>query len=73
MRTDYKPNESIYTIVINNLALAKDFDGIEQVMKKIKVQKSSNLPDGFFYNVFKIYDYLTGHMKKIGGNPFRYV
>lgn len=60
-------------MVINNLALAKDFDGIEQVMKKIKVEKSSNLPDGFFYNVFKIYGYLIGYMKKIGGNPFRYV
>ncbi|KAL4580484.1 hypothetical protein LXL04_016679 [Taraxacum kok-saghyz] len=63
-RKDYKPNEALYTSVINNLSEAKNFDGIEEVMKRIKVEKSCRLSDGFFYNVIRIYGLRAGRINR---------
>ncbi|XAR68207.1 hypothetical protein NMG60_11003258 [Bertholletia excelsa] len=61
-RKDYRPNEALYTVVINKLALAKNFDGIEDVMKRIKFESSCRLSEDFFYNVIKIYGNVAGRV-----------
>lgn len=63
-RKDYKPNEALYTTVINKLAQAKNFDGIEEVMKRIKGETSYRLTDDFFYNVIKIYGNVAGRINR---------
>ncbi|XP_017257737.1 pentatricopeptide repeat-containing protein At3g14580, mitochondrial isoform X1 [Daucus carota subsp. sativus] len=63
-RKDYKPNQLFYTTVINNLAAAKNFDGVEEVMKRIKVEKRCRLDDDFFYNVIKIYGHFAGRINR---------
>ncbi|KDP43721.1 hypothetical protein JCGZ_22348 [Jatropha curcas] len=63
-RKDYKPNEAIFTVVINQLACAKNFDAIEEIMERIKFEKSCRLSNDFFYNVIKIYGHLAGLIKK---------
>ncbi|KAJ6751921.1 hypothetical protein OIU85_002347 [Salix viminalis] len=63
-RKDYKPNEALYTQVINKLAQAKNFDAIEDIMRKIKLDKSCRLSNDFFHNVIKIYGQLAGRIKK---------
>lgn len=64
-RKDYKPNQAIYTLVINKLAQADNFDAIEVIMQRIKLEKSScRLTNDFFYNVIKIYGHLAGRIKK---------
>lgn len=64
-RKDYKPNEALYTSVINNLSKAKNFDGIEQLMKRIKCEKMCRLSDGFFYNVIRIYGLGAGRINQV--------
>lgn len=63
-RKDYKPNQVLYTTVINNLAVAKNFDGIDHVMKRIKLEKRCRLADDFFYNVIKIYGHVAGRINR---------
>ncbi|KAK6134489.1 hypothetical protein DH2020_031771 [Rehmannia glutinosa] len=63
-RKDYKPNESLYATIINKLALAKDFDGIETLMQRIKLERKCRLSDGFFRNVIKIYGHSAGRINK---------
>lgn len=63
-RKDYKPNEALYTQVINKLAQAKNFDAIEDIMRIIKLDKSCRLSNDFFHNVIKIYGQLAGRIKK---------
>ncbi|KAH6756800.1 RAB GTPase-like protein B1C [Perilla frutescens var. hirtella] len=61
-RKDYNPNESLYATIINKLALAKDFDGIEALMQKIKTDRKCRLSDGFFRSVIKIYGHSAGRI-----------
>ncbi|XP_059660177.1 pentatricopeptide repeat-containing protein At3g14580, mitochondrial-like [Cornus florida] len=63
-RKDYKPNEALYSTLISKLALAKNFDGIEDVMKRIKTEKSCRLSDDFLYNVIKIYGNVAGRINR---------
>ncbi|KAK1431058.1 hypothetical protein QVD17_14269 [Tagetes erecta] len=64
-RKDYKPNEALYTSVINNLSKAKNFDGIEQLMKRIKREKACRLSDSFFYNVIRVYGLNAGRINRV--------
>ncbi|KAE8124607.1 hypothetical protein FH972_019473 [Carpinus fangiana] len=62
-RKDYKPNEALYTLVINKFVQANMFDAIEDVMQRIKAQKHCcRLSDEFFYNVIKIYGNVAGRI-----------
>lgn len=63
-RKDYNPNEALYTLIINQLAQAKSFDAIEDIMQRIKVEKLCRFSDGFFYNVIKIYGSMAGRINK---------
>ncbi|KAL6957020.1 hypothetical protein U1Q18_024351 [Sarracenia purpurea var. burkii] len=63
-RKDYKPNEALYSVVITKLALAKNFDGIEDVMGRIRIEKSCRLSENFFYNVIKIYGNVAGRINR---------
>lgn len=63
-RKDYKPNEALYTTVINKLALANDFDGIETLMQRIKLERNCRLSDEFFRNVIKIYGHSSGRINR---------
>ncbi|KAA8526710.1 hypothetical protein F0562_009061 [Nyssa sinensis] len=63
-RKDYKPSEALYTTVINKLAVGKNFDGIEKVMRRIKLENHCRLSDDFFYNVIKIYGNVAGRINR---------
>ncbi|MCD7468596.1 hypothetical protein HAX54_006960 [Datura stramonium] len=63
-RKDYGPNEAIYSVVVKNLAMAKNFDAIEILMEKIKLERKCRLSDEFFYNVIKIYGHLAGRINR---------
>ena len=64
-RKDYKPNESLYTLVINKLAQANMFDAIDVIMQRINTKNHScRLSDDFFYNVIKIYGNVAGRTSK---------
>nr|XP_043630718.1 pentatricopeptide repeat-containing protein At3g14580, mitochondrial [Erigeron canadensis] len=64
-RKDYKPNEALYTSVINSLSKAKNFDGIQELMKRIKLEKRCRLSDEFFYNVIRIYGLSAGRINRV--------
>ncbi|KAK9688670.1 hypothetical protein RND81_09G002300 [Saponaria officinalis] len=59
-RKDYKPNESLYNVIITKLAQVNDFDSIDNILKMIKTQKSLRLSDGFFYDLIKVYGNVGG-------------
>ncbi|KAL3503038.1 hypothetical protein ACH5RR_037487 [Cinchona calisaya] len=61
-RKDYNPNEALYTTVINKLALAKNFDAIETLLEKIKIERKCRLSEDFFVNVIRIYGNLGGRI-----------
>ncbi|GFY99265.1 pentatricopeptide repeat (PPR) superfamily protein [Actinidia rufa] len=63
-RKDFKPTEALYTVIITKLALANNFDGIEQLMETIKAQKNCRLSENFFYNVIKIYGNFAGRINR---------
>lgn len=63
-RKDYRPNEAIYSIVLKNLAMGKNFDAIDILMEKIKIERKCRLSDEFFYNVIKIYGHLGGRINR---------
>lgn len=60
-RKDYKPNEALYSVVITKLAVAKNFDAIDDVMERIKSEKGlCRISETFFYNVIKVYGNVAG-------------
>ncbi|KAK6229182.1 hypothetical protein SCA6_018133 [Theobroma cacao] len=63
-RKDYKPTEPLFTLVINKLADAQDFDSIENIMEKLKHEKPCRLSDDFFQNVIKKYGHCGGRIKR---------
>ncbi|XP_022734002.1 pentatricopeptide repeat-containing protein At3g14580, mitochondrial [Durio zibethinus] len=63
-RKDYKPTEPLFTLVINKLADAQDFDSIQNIMEKLKHQKACRLSDTFFQNVIKKYGHVGGRIKR---------
>lgn len=63
-RKDYKPNEALYTVVIDKLAQARLLDAVEEVMRRIKVERNCRLSDGFFRNVIKVYGNVGGRIDK---------
>ncbi|CAA2973913.1 Hypothetical predicted protein [Olea europaea subsp. europaea] len=69
-RKDYKLNEALYTAVINKLALANDFDGIETLMQRIKLERKCRLSDEFFRNMIKIYGHSAGKINRAIGTLF---
>ncbi|KAL2483488.1 Pentatricopeptide repeat-containing protein [Forsythia ovata] len=48
--------------VIDKLAIANNFDGIETLMQRIKLERKCRLSDEFFRNVIKIYGHLGGRI-----------
>ncbi|MBA0742686.1 hypothetical protein Gogos_015719 [Gossypium gossypioides] len=63
-RKDYKPTEPLFTLLINKLAYAQDFDSIENIMEKLKREKACRLSDEFFQNVIKKYGHVGGRIKR---------
>ncbi|XP_012434606.1 pentatricopeptide repeat-containing protein At3g14580, mitochondrial [Gossypium raimondii] len=63
-RKDYKPTEPLFTLLINKLAYAQDFDSIENIMEKLKREKACRLSDEFFQNVIKKYGHIGGRIKR---------
>ncbi|XP_048321477.2 pentatricopeptide repeat-containing protein At3g14580, mitochondrial [Ziziphus jujuba] len=63
-RKDYKPNEALYTLIINKLGQAHLFDAIEDVMNRIKAERNCRLSDEFFRGVIKIYGNVGGRINK---------
>ncbi|XVE52971.1 hypothetical protein DITRI_Ditri02bG0167200 [Diplodiscus trichospermus] len=63
-RKDYKATEPLFTLVINKLADAQDFDSIQNIMEKLKHEKACRLSDDFFQNVIKKYGRVGGRIKR---------
>ncbi|XVF79205.1 hypothetical protein PTKIN_Ptkin14bG0201800 [Pterospermum kingtungense] len=63
-RKDYKPTEPLFTLVINKLADAQDFDSIDNIMEKLKREKACRLSDSFFQNLIKKYGHVGGRIKR---------
>ncbi|CAB4277164.1 unnamed protein product [Prunus armeniaca] len=63
-RKDYKPNEALYTLVVNKLAQARLFDTIDNVMARIKSESKCRLSDNFFRTVIKAYGNVGGLINK---------
>ncbi|GER43007.1 pentatricopeptide repeat-containing protein [Striga asiatica] len=63
-RKDYSPNENLYATVIHKLAVAKNFDGIETLMARIKLERKCRLSDAFFRDLIKIYGHSAGRINK---------
>ncbi|KAM5586498.1 pentatricopeptide repeat-containing protein [Rosa sericea] len=63
-RKDYKPNEALYTLIIDKLARAHLFDAVDNVMNRIKSERKCRLSDDFFRSVIKNYGNVGGHIKK---------
>ncbi|KAI3853839.1 hypothetical protein MKX03_001167 [Papaver bracteatum] len=65
-RKDYKPNETLFTLVISKLSQSKNFDAINDIMKRIKTEEKSRckLSDDFFYFVIKIYGNVGGYVEE---------
>ncbi|OVA00844.1 Pentatricopeptide repeat [Macleaya cordata] len=63
-RKDYKPNETLYTLVIQKLCQSKKFYAIPEILKRIKTEKKYHckLSDEFFYFVIKIYGNVAGYI-----------
>lgn len=64
-RKDYKPNESLFTVIVAKLGEAKNFAAIDDILKMIKTQKNCHISDEFFYNVIKVYGNLGGLNKRV--------
>ncbi|KZV19408.1 pentatricopeptide repeat-containing protein mitochondrial [Dorcoceras hygrometricum] len=64
-RKDYAPSESLYSTVINKLAAAGDFDGVQTLMQRIKLERRCRLSDALFRNVIKIYGHSAGRINKV--------
>lgn len=64
-RKDYKPHETLFTVIITKLGQAKNFDAIDGILNMIKTQKNCRISDEFFYNVIKIYGNLGGLNNKV--------
>ncbi|PIA48188.1 hypothetical protein AQUCO_01400633v1 [Aquilegia coerulea] len=54
-RKDYKPNEALYSVIIRKLSQAKKFNAIQDILKRVKAEKTCRLSDDFFYGVIKTY------------------
>ncbi|XP_075488399.1 pentatricopeptide repeat-containing protein At2g18520, mitochondrial-like [Primulina tabacum] len=63
-RKDYNPTESLYSTVIHKLADAGDFDGVEALMQRIKLERRCRLSDVLFRDVIKIYGHSAGRINK---------
>ena len=63
-RKDYKPNEALYTLIINKLAQARLYDAIDDVVSRIKAERNCGLSDEFFRNVIRVYGNLAGRKNK---------
>ncbi|MQL90443.1 hypothetical protein Taro_023027, partial [Colocasia esculenta] len=59
-RKDYKPNEALYSLLIDKLVSAKKFGIIEGILERIKFEKC-RVSDDFFYKVIKIYGNVANH------------
>ncbi|KAF9595023.1 hypothetical protein IFM89_036041 [Coptis chinensis] len=54
-RKDYNPSEALYTVVVQKLSRGKKYNAIDDVLKRIKNEKTCMLSDDFFYGVIRIY------------------
>ncbi|PON83359.1 Pentatricopeptide repeat [Trema orientale] len=63
-RKDYKPNEALYTLILNKLAEARLYDAIDGVVCRIRAERNCRLSDEFFRNVIRVYGVLAGRINK---------
>jgi len=62
-RPDYVPNEAVYGAIINKLAYAGQFDGIEELLERMK-REHCECTDAFFFDLIKIYAHKAGNHNK---------
>ncbi|KMZ58475.1 hypothetical protein ZOSMA_76G00310 [Zostera marina] len=62
-RNDYKPNESLFSLIVDRLARERRIDDIEDVLQTVKYTKIK-VSDSFFSNLIKIYINVANHPEK---------
>ncbi|KAL5989976.1 hypothetical protein ACLOJK_010871 [Asimina triloba] len=59
-RMDYRPNEALYSLVIEKLVNARKFDAIEDLLERMKSERC-RVSEEFFYRLIKIYSNIAGN------------
>lgn len=62
-RNHYKPNEALFSLIIDRLARERRFDDIEDLLQTMKYTKI-RVSDSFFSNLIKIYINVANHPEK---------
>ncbi|CAN6446042.1 unnamed protein product [Victoria cruziana] len=63
LRMDYKPNETLYSLIIERLAHARSFDAIEDLLMRIKME-NCKLSDEFFRDLIKFYAHVANNPER---------
>ncbi|KAF4386823.1 hypothetical protein F8388_006778 [Cannabis sativa] len=63
-RKDYKPNEPLYSLIVEKLTQARLYDDIDDVVSRIRAERNCQLSDEFFRNVIRVYGNMAGRINK---------
>ncbi|XP_058095309.1 pentatricopeptide repeat-containing protein At3g14580, mitochondrial isoform X3 [Magnolia sinica] len=69
-RKDYKPNEALYSLMIEKLARARNFDAIEEILGRIK-SENCRISEEFFYRLIKLYGNVASNPEQAIKTLFR--
>nr|CCI55338.1 PH01B019A14.7 [Phyllostachys edulis] len=62
-RRDYKPNETLYSLMIDRIACARRFGDVEELLARARIEKF-RFSDEFFYRLIKMYGNVANHPEK---------
>lgn len=69
-RKDYKPNEPLYSVIIEKLAHARKYDAIDSLLARIK-SENCRPSEEFFYRTIKIYGNVVNNHEQAIKTLFR--
>lgn len=62
-RRDYKPNEALYSMMIDRLASCRRFSDVEELLARARAERF-RFSDEFFYRLIKMYGNVANHPEK---------
>lgn len=62
-RMDYRPNETLYSLLIDKLAHFQKFSYVDELLERAK-RENCKLSDDFFYRLIKMYGNVANHPDK---------
>ncbi|XP_077252309.1 uncharacterized protein LOC143891648 isoform X2 [Tasmannia lanceolata] len=62
-RMDFKPDEALYSVIIEKLACARKFDAVDDLLGRMK-DENCKLSDEFFYRLIKIYGNVANNQER---------